>query len=314
MKHISLIFVLLLVGVAFATACDDGGPIDGDGDADGDGDVDGDGDGDGDADTDIDGDADVDVDADTDIDSDADTDVDSDADSDADADPDVELTPGTFTRSITVGGDVRTYILHVPSGFVGPGPLLLALHGNGDSAANFLRTSTLGAAADRHRFLLVVPQGEESNTLAGPADWDAYATPATSNHDFLFLDAVLDEVEATGGVDPHRRFLLGYSQGGYMAFFTAMNGADVFGAVHIHSAANPMPGSRLVSGAVRRIPVDLLIGTGDWGLSGARATRGELESAGFEVRYEEIDGWGHVPFRSERVDDIWTWLAARPLP
>jgi predicted esterase len=285
-----------------------------DGDADGDSDGDSDGDADGDADGDSDGDADGDADGDSDGDADGDSDGDADGDSDGDADGDVTLDPGTTTLSVTVAGSERQYVLHVPPGFSGPGPLLVALHGNGDSAANFLATSDLGGASDRHGFLLALPQGVRSDTLAGPADWDAYARPASSNQDFLFIQAVLADIEATGGVDSRRRFLLGYSQGGYMAFFTSMNAAETFGAVHVHSAANPMPGAGLVEGAGRLIPVDILIGTDDWAISQARSTRSELEAAGHEVRYEEISGWGHVPFRSERVDTIWSWLAARPLP
>jgi hypothetical protein len=75
-----------------------------------------------------------------------------------------------------------------------------------------------------------------------------------------------------------------------------------------------MPGGPLVSGAPRDIPVDILIGSEDWGISGARSTRDELIAAGHEVRYEEIAGHGHCCFRSDRVDDIWSWLAARRLP
>jgi hypothetical protein len=75
-----------------------------------------------------------------------------------------------------------------------------------------------------------------------------------------------------------------------------------------------MPGSGLVSGAPRRIPVDLLIGSEDYGIDNARATQAELTAAGFELRYEEIPGWGHCCFQSDRAAGIWTWLSARPLP
>ena len=66
----------------------------------------------------------------------------------------------------------------------------------------------------------------------------------------------------------------------------------------------------LVGDAARAIPVDMLIGSEDWNIGGARDTRDELTAAGFEVRYEEIAGWGHCCFRSERADGIFTWLLA----
>ena len=47
-----------------------------------------------------------------------------------------EMTPGDYNQTITVGPDVRQYILHVPSGYDGSQalPLVFILHGGGGTA------------------------------------------------------------------------------------------------------------------------------------------------------------------------------------
>ena len=240
--------------------------------------------------------------------------LDPDLDSPADPDGTEELPPpGINIMNVIAGGYSRTYLLYVPSGIVAGAPLIVALHGNGDTADNFLATSRLQGVADAHGVLLVVPQ---ALTGSGPSgvDWDSYTVPASSNKDHQLVLEIIDRTRATGAVDSRRIFILGYSQGGFMCFYSGMTLADVVGAIHVQSAGNPMPGGTLVSGAPRTIPVDLLIGEDDSLLDVARDTRDELQTNGHVVRYEEVPGHGHCCFLYDRVEDLWTWLASNPLP
>lgn len=202
-------------------------------------------------------------------------------------------------------GDRRA-LVYVPTSFAGGGPALVAIHGNGDSAENFLAIG-LRAAADANGFAVALP-------IAGAGfmgvDWDAYNP---GNSDVLLVDAARAHLVA-GGADPKHVFLLGYSQGGYLAFHAGMVYSDRFGAVHVAGATDPTPGRGLAAMAPRHIPVDMLIGSGDFAIDGARATRDELMGLGFEVRYTELPGVGHCCYVHERYADIWPWLAARPLP
>src|SRR5579871_261229 len=51
------------------------------------------------------------------------------------------LVPGTTTLMFNVAGQARTVLLHVPAQVTqGPVPLVLALHGDGDQAQNFVTT------------------------------------------------------------------------------------------------------------------------------------------------------------------------------
>src|SRR5690348_1822348 len=53
------------------------------------------------------------------------------------------LTPGTSTLTINAGGRSRSVLLHVPSQVTGHMiPLVIALHGDGDTSSNFVTGTT----------------------------------------------------------------------------------------------------------------------------------------------------------------------------
>lgn len=177
---------------------------------------------------------------------------------------------------------------------------------------NFLLTSGFREVATSQNVALIVPIALSGSGPMG-VDWDAYTLPSTSNRDVTVArDARAYLVR--GGVDPHRTFLVGYSQGGYLAYHVAMAGSTEFGAVTVAAAGDPLPGANLAAMATRHLPIDLLIGSGDFGISNARNTRDDLTRRGFEVRYTELPGVGHCCPVSGRAADIWSWISARPLP
>ncbi len=217
--------------------------------------------------------------------------------------------PGNHTLSLTVDGRSRSYVLHVPAGLTLPLPFVIALHGNGDTAGNFLAYSQLGRAADANGFLLAVPQAISGSGPQG-VDWDAYTEPPSTNKDYRFVEEIRKAWEAC--TDVSRIFLIGYSQGGFLAFYVAMHDADVFGAVHVQSAGNP-DGTQLLDGAPRKIPVQLRIGTEDFLLDVARQTRDALQARGFFVDYQEIPNHGHCCYLASLNQEIWAFFQAHPL-
>ena len=217
---------------------------------------------------------------------------------------------GTHNLTINIDGLDRDYILYVPTGLSTSAPLVVALHGNGDTAANFLPYSQLGGLADTNHFLLALPQAIPGSAPYG-VDWDSYTEPASTNKDFRLVE----EIRATWSAcsDSSRVYVLGYSQGGFLAFYIGMKAADELGAIHVQSAANPMPGSGLIGSAARKIPVHLRIGDGDSLLDGARTTRDDLVAAGHTVDYAEIADHGHCCYLASLNPAIWAFLAAHPL-
>jgi len=228
------------------------------------------------------------------------------------------LAPGSSTRQLDVAGSQRSVLLVVPDAVIGGQlPLVIALHGNGDTAANFVSSIGLDSAAGARGVIIAAPQGiAQTFTIGGQTlsdiDWDAYRSEGGGNIDLPLLDAVYNDLVATNSVARDQVYIFGYSQGGYMAFREAMDDSASLAAAVVVSATNPLPGSSLVADAVRHIPVALTIGTNDYAINQARQTSTDLQNAGFEVRYEEIAGAGHVPFPGD-AGVLLDWLLQHAL-
>ncbi|MFO8110876.1 MAG: hypothetical protein R6T92_00050 [Desulfosalsimonadaceae bacterium] len=69
--------------------------------------------------------------------------------------------PEALNGRLTVGGDNRTYRLHIPEGYANekPVPLVLALHGAFSSGRKMERFSGFSALADKEGFIMVYPDG-----------------------------------------------------------------------------------------------------------------------------------------------------------
>jgi len=216
--------------------------------------------------------------------------------------PPLTLTPGDTTLTFMVAGMTRSVRVHAPAGVGGsPMGLVIALHGNGDTNANFVAAIGLASLADARGLVVAAPQGITQNiSFMGQQlnglSWDAYRSAAQGNIDLPLLDEIRTRLLSSGAIDPKRVFVFGYSQGGYLAFHHGMVAAAQLSCTAVIAATNPLPGSQLVPGAARKIPVALQIGANDGAVSGARATRDDLMARGFPVSYNEIANAGHVPF------------------
>ena len=211
-----------------------------------------------------------------------------------------KLEPGSSTLSIDAGGKTRSVALTVPAAVTGGKlPLVLALHGNGDSASNFVKTSGLAAYAETKGYVLAAPQGisqtftYQGQTVSG-VDWDAYRSRSEGNIDLALLDALKQKLVASGSIDTKRVFVYGYSQGGYLSFRYGIDSSQETSCAAVLAAASPL-GASFVQQAVRKIPFDLQIGASDPAVGNARQSRDALQGRGHPVQYDEIAGAGHVP-------------------
>jgi polyhydroxybutyrate depolymerase len=227
----------------------------------------------------------------------------------AGADAAAPLPSGQSTVTVRVADRDREIVLYVPSSWNEGGPAMVALHGNGDTAAAFLQWTGLDALADAEGIALALPAAIPGHAMGG-TDWDAYS-PAASNIDLPLVTAARDLLTA-GGAGAGRVYLLGFSQGGFLAYRAAMEQSTIFAAVHVASAGDPFGGGT-ADEAARKIPVDLLVGANDSLVSVARATRDDLVRLAFDHRYTEIAGEGHCCPIMGRVGDAWTWLSSRQL-
>ncbi len=135
------------------------------------------------------------------------------------------------TGSTTLGADVpagsaalvaaRPYGLRVPPSYDGTRavPLVVLLHGYGATGIAQAFYFGLPNLASREGFLLAHPDGTLDD--AGRRFWRASRACCdfanAGGDDVAYLNAVLDDVSARYRVDPDRVFLVGHSNGGFMA-------------------------------------------------------------------------------------------------
>jgi polyhydroxybutyrate depolymerase len=142
------------------------------------------------------------------------------------------LTPGDHTRTLTVGGLQRTYLVHVPNGRDPkvPAPVVLALHGAGMTGPMMAGFSGLSQKADEAGFVVAYPSG------TGPfLTWNAGGLLGKlvegKPDDVAFIGKLLDDLGTVVRVDEQRVFACGMSNGGMMCYRLAAELSDRIAAV-----------------------------------------------------------------------------------
>ncbi|MDQ1246920.1 MAG: polyhydroxybutyrate depolymerase [Actinomycetota bacterium] len=133
---------------------------------------------------------------------------------------DPTLTPGaTATRTVSVDGNDRSYLIHVPPGYdpAMPTPSVVTFHGMGTNAFLQLANSGILASADANGYVVLAPEGQSGlwQLPTGEGD-DAADTPELS-----YLDAVTADADASLCLDPARRYASGMSMGSAMVLVLA---------------------------------------------------------------------------------------------
>jgi polyhydroxybutyrate depolymerase len=171
-------------------------------------------------------------------------------------------------RTLEHDGIEREYFVHVPDGFEGALPVVVAIHGYGSTATGFEAAHDLNRHADANGYIAVYPQGTH---FPAPATWQGNARITSWNDlaanlgptaagphcvdgaveypcppecgtcdrcawtacydDVGFIDEMLDRVHAEFATDEQRTYLLGVSNGGMLALRLGCNLADRFAAV-----------------------------------------------------------------------------------
>ncbi len=169
--------------------------------------------------------------------------------------------PVTWTDA--TNGDLRAACEFIPSGASASAqvPLVIFLHGSHGDADDLYNYTSLRSKAGSFDlegnggnagFAIVSVQGRNLHWL-GP-------NPAGSHHDYLFrdlaspstnpdvrnLDKLVDDLVATGKIDPHRIYLMGWSNGAFMSelyaiarFTTGTPGGNHVAAAVAYAGADP---------------------------------------------------------------------------
>lgn len=157
--------------------------------------------------------------------------------------PEVPRLSGKLSKgTVAVGGLTRTYLTYVPQGLRKGAPLVVVMHGSGQSGAQIRSATGYGfdRLADEHGFAVVYPDGYEGYWNACNIVGD-YSANKLNIDDVGFLTGVLDKLIAEIGVDRNRVFAVGASRGGHMAFRLALEAPSRFRAVAAVAANVPAP-------------------------------------------------------------------------
>jgi polyhydroxybutyrate depolymerase len=179
-------------------------------------------------------------------------------------------------------GIARQAILHRPPGNRMPRPLVIALHGLNQPAAELQAALGLDAVADREGFATAYPSaviGRWSYTAERPV-----VLPGGGGllDDTGFLAALVDRLVAEQVADPAAVFVTGQSRGGLLAWTLACEAAGRYAA--IAPLITGMTGRQLTDCApARPVPLLLLAGTGD--------------------RVQPYDGWLYAGYRLVSVPE-----------
>lgn len=115
------------------------------------------------------------------------------------------------------GGRRRTFLFAKPDG-AGPFPLVIALHGRMSTATEMAALTRFDERARAHQFIAVFPEGVERSWADGRG-----ATPASHANvdDVAFLSSLIDELVKRQLADASRVYVVGMSNGGFMALGAA---------------------------------------------------------------------------------------------
>ena len=131
-----------------------------------------------------------------------------------------------FNATLTVDGLTRTYVLNLPPNYYDRSPsdfpLVIGLHGGGGSASQFESDYRVTAFANESEFIVVYPEGIQSNGILGLRTWNAgTCCDYASEHqidDVKFIRELIDELVSHYNVNPKRVYAAGMSNGGMMAY------------------------------------------------------------------------------------------------
>lgn len=162
------------------------------------------------------------------------------------------LGPGDYTRSLPVGGQTRSYLVHVPPTYdpLRPTPVVLAFHGASMDGPLMAVFCGLNPTADQHGFVVVYPNGTRRGYFRF---WDASGLqPGVEGEDVAFVRHLLDDLKTLVTVDPKRVYACGMSDGGMMCYRLAATCSDGI------AAFAPVGGSILTPAEEPQRPVPLI--------------------------------------------------------
>lgn len=144
--------------------------------------------------------------------------------------------PGDYVQTLTVKAETieeaktRSYALHVPGSYDGKTavPLVVMLHGTGDTSANFAAETGMDINSNEQGFIVVYP-----DSFGSPATWNSGFMDGAQADDVAYLSALIDHFLKDFNVDPKRVYVVGFFDGGMMAHKLAASLSDKIAGIGV---------------------------------------------------------------------------------
>lgn len=126
----------------------------------------------------------------------------------------------------------RTFRLFVPAGYTtsDPRPLLVGIHGCTQTAEDFAGLSRIGAFADEHRLLVLMPEQSLFANASRCWNWFLPVNQKRGQGEPSIIKGMIDRVLVRYRVDESRIYVFGVSSGGYLTSTMLACYPDVFAA------------------------------------------------------------------------------------
>jgi len=240
---------------------------------------------------------------------------------------------GEFQTQMNVDGVSRSYELVVPDSAVaamqgGRVPVLIGLHGAGDTGSNFIHATQLTATASSNGFVLLGPDGYNAGWFVQSNEgWPgADGNPDSLPNDIDFMLQMLDELKADYCIDSNALFAVGHSRGaGFTGLLATVSGQvttalgpyeSPFAAYAVNAGYDPYGGSLDFSTSSPKRPIWVIHGTGDSNVpySYGEDFADDLDAAGWDATFTPVNGAGHTwlfqPGYSQDNQDLWDYFMA----
>jgi polyhydroxybutyrate depolymerase len=176
------------------------------------------------------------------------------------------------TVDLRINGFRRTYLVHVPPGYPSetPLPLVVVIHGAFDTADDMERKSGFSQIADREGFIVLYPNG--MGILGFLQHWNAGHCCGKAADEQLddvgFVATTIEDVCTRLKVDRDRIYMVGFSNGGMLAYrFAAERGNLLAAVAPVAASIGGSPSKKVpewrIPEPVGRIPVIAFHGLSD---------------------------------------------------
>jgi predicted esterase len=181
----------------------------------------------------------------------------------------------TLVRS-SADGTLQPLAVYVPATYdpAHPAPLVVFLHGSGGSESGLLALTGLAQLADSTGSIVIAPYGRGYSGFRGNATSDIYDALAAAKSAFA--------------IDPRRRYLAGYSMGGFSLFRVgSVHPNDWDGLMCISGGLNGYPDADAALRLLHGLPLYVLTGQNDAVVPSTYTTQsaGYLRFYGMAVSY-----------------------------